>query len=289
MKNIKKLIKKQYIIYLNWKNNRLYNKKYEVKSILDKKYTITKGCIPEGSDYDDAWLLFLSSKSEIVFDVGCNIGQSSLLITHSNSLKKLILIEPNPLSLSMAAENLIMNNKSENVIFIPKAAYNQSGVNIKLWSMQGAYAGASTDINFSETGRISKNYFDVETITLDEIANTHNYYPDVVKIDVEGAEFSVLEGSINIAKKGNTLFIVEIHSSIELSIVDNTNKILQWADQNDYQAYYLREHKKLINSEDIKHRGRYHILLIHKQKKYPEGLNRIKQGLNIKNLNSISL
>jgi len=289
MKNIKKLIKKQYIIYLNWKNNRLYNKKYEVKSILDKKYTITKGCIPEESDYDDAWLLFLSSKSEIVFDVGCNIGQSSLLITHSNSLKKLILIEPNPLSLSMAAENLIMNNKSENVIFIPKAAYNQSGVNIKLWSMQGAYAGASTDINFSETGRISKNYFDVETITLDEIANTHNYYPDVVKIDVEGAEFSVLEGSINIAKKGNTLFIVEIHSSIELSIVDNTNKILQWADQNDYQAYYLREHKKLINSENIKHRGRYHILLIHKQKKYPEGLNRIKQGLNIKNLNSISL
>jgi len=289
MKNIKKLIKKPYIIYLKWKNNRLYNKKYEVKSILDKKYTITKGCIPEESDYDDAWLLFLSSKSEIVFDVGCNIGQSSLLITHSNSLKKLILIEPNPLSLSMAAENLIMNNKSENVIFIPKAAYNKSGMNIKLWSMQGAYAGASTDINFSETGRISKNYFDVETITLDEIANTHNYYPDVVKIDVEGAEFSVLEGSINIAKKGNTLFIVEIHSSIELSIVDNTNKILQWADQNDYQAYYLREHKKLINSENIKHRGRYHILLIHKQKKYPEGLNRIKQGLNIKNLNSISL
>ena len=194
MTNIKKLIKKQYIIYLNWKNNRLYNKKYEVKSILDKKYTITKGCIPEGSDYDDAWLLFLSSKSEIVFDVGCNIGQSSLLITHSNSLKKLILIEPNPLSLSMAAENLIMNNKSENVIFIPKAAYNKSGVNIKLWSMQGAYAGASTDINFSETGKISKNYFDVETITLDEIVETYNYFPDLVKIDVQGAENDLIHG-----------------------------------------------------------------------------------------------
>ena len=84
-KNIKKLIKKPYIKYLSWKNNRLYNKKYEVKNILDKKYTTSKGCIRNESDYDDAWLLFLSSKSEIVFDVGCNIGQSSLLITHSNS------------------------------------------------------------------------------------------------------------------------------------------------------------------------------------------------------------
>ena len=48
------------------------------------------------------------------------------------------------------------------------------------------------------------------------------------------------------------------------------------------------EHKKLINSEYIKQRGRYHMLLIHKQKKYPEGLNRIKQGLNIEQLNFIN-
>ena len=285
---MKKILKKLYIKYLNWKNNRLYNKKYEVKSILGKKYTITKGCIRNVSDYDDAWLLFLSSKAEIVFDVGCNIGQSSLLITHSNSLKKLILIEPNPLSLSMAAENLIINNKSENIIFIPKAAYNKSKINIKLWSMQGAFAGASLDVSYTDTGKITKNYFDVETITLDEIAETYSYFPDLVKIDVEGTEFSVLEGSINIAKKENTIFIVEIHSSIELNIVENTNKILQWADQNNYNAYYLCEHKKLINSEYIKQRGRYHMLLIHKQKKYPDGLNRIKQGLNIEQLNFIN-
>tara|TARA_B100000945_G_scaffold316188_1_gene316648 strand:+ start:815 stop:1672 length:858 start_codon:yes stop_codon:yes gene_type:complete len=285
---MKKILKKLYIKYLNWKNNRLYNKKYEVKSILGKKYTITKGCIRNVSDYDDAWLLFLSSKAEIVFDVGCNIGQSSLLITHSNSLKKLILIEPNPLSLSMAAENLIINNKSENIIFIPKAAYNKSKINIKLWSMQGAFAGASLDVSYTDTGKITKNYFDVETITLDEIAETYSYFPDLVKIDVEGTEFSVLEGSINIAKKENTIFIVEIHSSIELNIVENTNKILQWADQNNYNAYYLCEHKKLINSEYIKQRGRYHMLLIHKQKKYPDGLNRIKQGLNIEQLDFIN-
>ena len=137
--------------------------------------------------------------------------------------------------------------------------------------MQGPYAGASLDINFTETGNITKSNFDVETITLDEIAETYNYFPDLVKIDVEGAELSVLEGSINIAKKENTLFIVEIHSSIELTIVENTNKILQWADQNNYQAYYLCEHKEIQDSQYIKNRGRYHLLLIHKQRQYPEG------------------
>ena len=90
--------------------------------------------------------------------------------------------------------NLILNNKSQNAIFIPKAAYNKSGENIQLWTMPGPFSGASLDISFTKTGNITKSYFDVETITLDKIAETYNYYPDLVKIDVEGAEFSVLEG-----------------------------------------------------------------------------------------------
>ena len=282
---IKRILKKPYIKFRNWKDEKKYNQKYESKVLLDKKYTVIRGSIRGNDDYDDAWLLYLSNKCQIVFDIGCNIGQSSILISHSKLLKKLFLVEPNPLSLSMASENLILNNLSDNVTFIPKAAYNKSNETIRLWTMPGAYAGASIDINFSESGKITNNFFEVETITLDDIAKTHNYNPDLVKIDVEGAEYSVLEGATNIAKSGHTIFLVEVHSSPDLSIEENTSKILNWTENNNYQAYYLSKHTHLKNLEDIKGRGRYHLLLIHKEKEYPEGLNKIKQAAKIEELN----
>ena len=174
-----------------------------------------------------------------------------------------------------------MNNKSSNTIFISRAAYHNSGKNVQLWTMPGAFAGASLNISFTQTGTITNSYMDVETITLDEIARTYNLYPDLVKIDVEGAEYSVLEGAKEIAKKENTMFIVEVHSSDELNIVENTNKILKWTKETNYSAYYLCEHKEIQDSQYINNRGRYHLLLIHKQRQYPEGLNKINQASNI--------
>jgi len=280
-KLIKRILKKPYLKFRNWKDEKKYNQKYESKVLLDKKYTVIRGSIRGNNDYDDAWLLYLSNKSQIIFDIGCNIGQSSILISHSKLLKKLFLVEPNPLSLSMASENLILNNLSDNVTFIPKAAYNKSNEKIRLWTMPGAYAGASTDINFTESGKISNNYFDVETITLDDIAKKYNCTPDLVKIDVEGAESTVLEGATNIAKSEHTQFLVEVHSSPSLSIEENTTKILNWAKYNNYLTYYLCEHKQLKSIEDIKGRGRYHVLLIHKEKEYPKGLNKIMQASKI--------
>ena len=74
-------------------------------------------------------------------------------------------------------------------MFISKAAWVKTGEKIKLWTMPGAFSGASVNIDFTESGSITKNYFDVETITLDEIAINYNFNPDLIKIDVEGSEW----------------------------------------------------------------------------------------------------
>jgi hypothetical protein len=131
---------------------------------------------------------------------------------------------------------------------------------------------------------MANSYIDVETITLDDIAETYNLWPDLVKIDVEGVEHSVLEGSFKIAKRIGTKFIVEVHSSDSLSIVENTEKILDWCKVNNFIAYYLREHIELIDSKIIDGRGRYHLLLIHKDDQYPDGLNKIHQSADINNI-----
>jgi len=284
IRTIKKSIKKPYIKYLNYKLTRSYNNKYETRKILNNNYKVIRGTIRSKADYDEGWILFLSSKSKVVFDIGCNVGYSTLLISQSENVNNIVVVEPNPLSLSIAAENLILNDLVSNVVFIPKAAYGKSGHKIQLWTMPGPFAAASTNINFSKSGAIANNCIDVETITLDDIAETYNLWPDLVKIDVEGVEHSVLQGSSKIAKKMGTKFLVEVHSCDSLRIVENTEKILDWCKVNNFIAYYLCEHIELIDSKIIERRGRYHLLLMHRDDQYPDGLNKIHQSEDINNI-----
>ena len=283
MFKIKKIFKTFYIRYKSYSISKMYNNKYEFISILDKRYKVLRGTFQSRPDYDDAWLSYLSQKANVVFDIGCHTGKSALLISCSKSIKKLILVDPNPLSLSMAAENLIINNLSQDAIFLPKAAYSRSDETIRLWTMKGAFSGASINKDFTQTGSITDSYFTVETVTLDDIANTYNSFPDLVKIDVEGAEHSVLEGAINIANGGNTIFIVEVHSCEKMNIMEITDQILYWCKQNNYKGYYMSEHIEITNSKVVTGRGRYHLLLIHQDAKYPVGLNGIKQAESIYN------
>lgn len=280
---IKKSLKKPYSKYLNGLLLKKYNNKYESKIIFKSKYKLVRGTVRPGTDYDEGWILFLSNKAKIIFDIGCNVGYSTLLMTQSTAQKKIFAVEPNPYSLSIAAENLIINDLASSVTFISRAAYNSIDESIKLWTIPGPFAAASTDVDFSESGFLADHYITVKTTTLDHIAANYKVYPDLVKIDVEGVENAVLEGAVKIASKKMTQFIVEVHSSKSLSIIENTEKILLWCKNNDYIAYYLSQHIKLDKSSIIARRGRYHLLLIHRDAKYPVGLDKINQSDNINN------
>src|SRR5256885_16759533 len=62
-----------------------------VASVLDRSYTVLRGSI-RTDDYDDAWLLALGLHSKIIFDIGCNIGQASLLLLYSGKSRRLFLL-----------------------------------------------------------------------------------------------------------------------------------------------------------------------------------------------------
>jgi hypothetical protein len=55
---------------------------------------------------------------------------------------------------------------------------------------------------------------DVATFSLDEISTLIGYgiRPDIIKIDVEGAEGSVLEGAAGVLNSHKPLILLEIHS-----------------------------------------------------------------------------
>jgi hypothetical protein len=57
--------------------------------IFDKPFKLIKGTMSSEPDYDDAWSLALALRSEIVFDVGANVGKSAILFFVQLQLRKL--------------------------------------------------------------------------------------------------------------------------------------------------------------------------------------------------------
>ena len=247
------------------------------KQILNKKLFLIDGTVRETADYDDAWSFALACNSEIIFDVGANIGQSSIPILCSKTIKKIVLIDPNPKALSVAAENVFLNNLSANCIFISAFASNSLGDNIDFWTI-GCGAAGSVYESAAKSAKMINSCYNVPTITLDYLCEYYGLTPDYTKIDVEGAEIQVLEGAVNIAAKSQCKFLVEMHSSPELTMRKNALMILEWCDQNKYNAYYLKEHILLDGPEMIEHRGRCHLLLLPEKFDFPKYLININQG-----------
>ena len=66
---LKRLLFVPYIKYLNYRLTFKYNRKYEHRKYLGIDYKVIRGTIRLKNDYDEAWVLFLSQRSKIVFDI----------------------------------------------------------------------------------------------------------------------------------------------------------------------------------------------------------------------------
>lgn len=253
----------------------LLNKDWENTWVLDKPYKVIRGSMRAKADKDDAWLFELSGKSRYIFDVGCNIGQAALMMMYHKSIEKIILVDPNPSALAVAAENLIHNNLSMKAGFVTAFISDKCDQMVEFYTINTGAAGSRYK-GFAKTAAKNESHYEVNTLTIDYIADFYKIMPDLVKIDVEGAEIEVLKGATGVASEKKTTFFVEIHSGPELSIIDNTQGVLDWCAKNSYIAWYLKD-KNPLNVEAIKSRGRYHALLVPKDKKFPEALLPIKE------------
>lgn len=247
------------------------------KTILNKTFFLVKGTFRDVADYDDAWLLSLAHEARNVYDVGCNIGQASLLLLWPGRVDNIVLIDPNPLALSACAENLIFNGLSYKARFVCAFASSQAGKMIDFFTV-GTGAAGSMFKNHAVTARNVGSSFQVSTTSIDSLYYQYGILPDLVKIDVEGAESLVLNGGQEIATKHKTRFFVEMHSSPELPMEDNAMKIMEWCDSTGYRPWYLKEKAILDEPRQIANRGRCHLLLLPTEMPFPVYLKSLEQG-----------
>ena len=245
--------------------------------LLNHDLAVRYGTIRTRPDYDDAWLLACARNAETVFDIGANVDYSALLMLMSPTVKKMVLVEANPDALSIAAENLIRNHLASRVNFVSGFVGNIDGSTVKLWTIETGAAG-SLYSSHARTAAKTGCYIEVSTVKIDTLCNYYDIIPDLLKIDVEGAEHSVLTGSTWCARQRKTRFLVEMHANPDVTMEENTANVMNWCDSMNYRAWYLAQEAPLTSPSQITHRGRCHLLLQPENWEYPGWLVGIKQS-----------
>lgn len=250
---------------------------YEDVRLLGEIVRVRTGTIHPKPDYDDAWVLFLLRRSNVFVDIGCNRGRFGLFSVIDDAERWLLSIDASREALAVAAENLVMNGRVDRLRFVWGFVSDTPG-DIEFWTTAGGGAAGSRYPSHAHTAAKTGQHGTVPKLFLDSIIEDIGWTPDLVKIDVEGAETEVLRGASRLAEQQTARMLVEMHSSPELPMRKNAEKLLDWTKDHSYTPYYLKDHVELIEPAQIAHRGRCHLLLQPSGWPYPERLNEIEQG-----------
>jgi FkbM family methyltransferase len=140
----------------------------------------------------------------VCYDLGANVGFFTLLAANIVGQTGFVYAaEPMPTVATELRENVALNSLA-NVEIVEAAICDKVG--------EATLFEGATELNARldyKPGR--KALPPVKTTTVDALVQAGKRPPDVVKIDVEGAEFAVLRGMVNTISSRHPTLIIEVH------------------------------------------------------------------------------
>jgi len=196
-------------------------------------------------------LIELCRQESLFVDAGANIGLLSLSVAYACPRLEVFAFEPEHNVAMRFRANLELNQSlSYRVHFVEQAVAEMNS---------DAFFHPSLDPGDIETGRLlfdkpqpAIDYL-VPVVRLDTFFQNIGKYPDVVKIDVEGAELRVLQGMSGLFQKGfPKAMLIEVHQpyfsqdaltfKTEIkTILEQAGYSLSWLDRETWDALPLPE------------------------------------------------
>ena len=147
-----------------------------------------------------------------VWDIGANLG----LFTFASAAKvgcrgRVLAIEPDIWLVSLLQKTATLQPDTSARVDVLAAAV-AAKLDIRTFCISGfARAGNHLDIHGSAVAGIARTEQTVVTLALDWLTE-HFPVPQVLKIDVEGAELEVLQGGLNLISHHRPIIMCEVHS-----------------------------------------------------------------------------
>lgn len=170
---------------------------------------------------------FIPKPGEIVFDVGSQYGDFALLWEKRNHAT-VYVFEALPTNFYEIQKNIMLNKSAIHSVL--------------------EFVGNGTSIEYEVLGNMASrkegSVLSSPTLKLDDFVYKHQVKPDIIKIDVEGFEYEVLEGLDKTLKEISPKIIMETHSR-ELRL--KCNKFLE---DHGYELFYTGRYGSTDNWMD---------------------------------------
>jgi FkbM family methyltransferase len=144
-----------------------------------------------------------------VIDVGANFGYFTLLLGDAvGASGRVIAVEPNPETAGLLRETVLLNGHATRTRIVDKALSDATGTG---W----LFSPDSEPKNATLVGRPNipgGRTFEIPTVALDDIA-LEGPRVDLVKIDAEGAEVSIVQGMRRLIERDRPMIVLEFNPS----------------------------------------------------------------------------
>jgi FkbM family methyltransferase len=198
---------------------------------------------------------------KVFFDVGANIGSYALSL--HRKAKKIYAFEASKTNINYLEDN-IRANGIDNIKTINKAISSEDNRNIKI------YLSPDAGGNHSIYDKFDGKYENIKTITLDSFYHRNNIEEiDIIKIDVEGAEFDVIKGANQTLNKFKPLLIIEFCSTNASAAGFQLSDLYFHLKNLGYESYMIKNRMLCeikLDAFDLDSEFQQNIIFVHKDK-----------------------
>ena len=184
-------------------------------------------------------LVELLESTTCFVDIGAHIGWfACTAAAHLRNSGHVHAFEMNRRHFDILESNIRLNGFS-----------NIEAVNMALSDRSGStsYVGMSlvdSELAGMESGR-------TDTVSLDSYFQDKDHLPDLIKIDVEGAELKVLTGAKETIARGSPRILIEVHPHLLFEFNASSGDVLMFLDSLGYQLDEIIAHRRTSSGQRL--------------------------------------
>lgn len=159
----------------------------------------------------ESYLRSFEKNDLIAFDIGANHGIYTGFL--AQRFKKVYAFEPHPENMRILKER---TSGHSNIEYVEKAISDTSGSTFLFTSGNpGGHSISEVVAIEGKWGHSIDCHIRVNTITLDDFCKENSVLPDIMKVDIEGAENFIFREATKVLKKSDIQILLEVHKTVD--------------------------------------------------------------------------